>query len=214
MSQDNNDNINIEPEANSKPKATKPKASAKPKATKPKASAKPKATKPKATKPKASAKPKATKPKASAKPKATSKSKVITTTEKIIKSKSDYLSLRSQINKKRPTFRAQESWRYKRIDSRWRKPKGFDSFMRIQKKSWPAIVKIGYRGPKAVRGLHPSGYNDILIHNINGLKNLDPSNDAIRLSSKIGKRYKLLIINEADKLGFKILNKGNLHRNK
>ena len=81
--------------------------------------------------------------------------------------------------------------------------------MRIQKKSWPAIVKIGYRGPKAVRGLHPSGYNDILIHNINGLKNLDPSNDAIRLSSK-----RLLIINEADKLGFKILNKGNLHRSK
>ena len=187
MSQDNNDNINIEPEANSKPKAAKPKASAKPKATK---------------------------PKASDKPNDTSKSKVITTTEKIIKSKSDYLSLRSQINKKRPTFRAQESWRYKRIDSRWRKPKGFDSFMRIQKKSWPAIVKIGYRGPKAVRGLHPSGYNDILIHNINGLKNLDPSNDAIRLSSKIGKRYKLLIINEADKLGFKILNKGNLHRSK
>ena len=163
-------------------------------------------SKPKATKPKAAAKPKATKPKAAAKPKAT--------TEKTIKSKSDYLSLRSQINKKRPTFRAQESWRFKRIDSRWRKPKGFDSFMRIQKKSWPAIVKIGYRGPKAVRGLHPSGYNDILIHNIDGLKNLDPSNDAIRLSSKIGKRYRLLIINEADKLGFKILNKGNLHRSK
>ena len=77
MSQDNNDNINIkpEPEVNSKPKATKPKAAAKPKATKPKA-----ASKPKATKPKAAAKPKAA-------------------TEKTIKSKSDYLSLRSQINK-------------------------------------------------------------------------------------------------------------------
>ena len=150
-----------------------------------------------------------TKPKAAPKKKAVAKPKT-TKPEKSIKSKSDYLSLRTQINKKRPTFRAQESWRYKRIDSRWRKPKGFDSFMRIQKKSWPAIVKIGYRGPKAVRGLHPSGYNEVLIYNINALKTLNPSVDAIRLSAKIGKRYRLLIINEADKLGFKILNKGNL----
>ena len=154
-----------------------------------------------------------TKPKPTTKPKATTKS-IPDKSENVLKSKSDYLTLRSQINKKRPAFRAQESWRYKRIDSRWRKPKGFDSFMRIQKKSWPAIVKIGYRGPKAVRGLHPSGYNDVLIYNIDGLKNLDPSIDAIRLSSKIGKRYRLLIINEADKLGFKILNKGNLNRSK
>ena len=158
-------------------------------------------------------KPKAAPKKTTSKPKAAVKPKVIKT-EKSVKSKSDYLSLRTQINKKRPAFRAQESWRYKRIDSRWRKPKGFDSFMRIQKKSWPAIVKIGYRGPKAVRGLHPSGYNDVLIYNIDSLKTLDPSVDAIRLSAKIGKRYRLLIINEADKLGFKVLNKGNLNRSK
>ena len=163
-------------------------------------------------------KPKAAPKKATSKPNAAPKKSTMKTknlkTEKSVKSKSDYLSLRTQINKKRPAFRAQESWRYKRIDSRWRKPKGFDSFMRIQKKSWPAIVKIGYRGPKAVRGLHPSGYNDVLIYNIDSLKTLDPSVDAIRLSAKIGKRYRLLIINEADKLGFKVLNKGNLNRNK
>ena len=170
-------------------------------------------TKPKAAPKKTTSKPKAAPKKTTSKPKAAVKPKVIKT-EKSVKSKSDYLSLRTQINKKRPAFRAQESWRYKRIDSRWRKPKGFDSFMRIQKKSWPAIVKIGYRGPKAVRGLHPSGYNDVLIYNIDSLKTLDPSVDAIRLSAKIGKRYRLLIINEADKLGFKVLNKGNLNRSK
>ena len=198
MSQDNNNIPDTKPvspdDSESKPKAAPKKTTAK-KATKPKAAPK-KTTAKKATKPKAA-------PKKTAKPESVK-------SEKSTKSKSDYLSLRTQINKKRPTFRAQESWRYKRIDSRWRKPKGFDSFMRIQKKSWPAIVKIGYRGPKAVRGLHPSGYNDVLIYNIDALKTLNPSVDAIRLSAKIGKRYRLLIINEADKLGFKILNKGNL----
>ena len=126
------------------------------------------------------------------------------------KSVSDYLLLRSKINKRRPKFQTQETWRYKRIKTSWRKPKGFDSKMRIQKKGWPAIVKIGYRGPKAVRGLHPSGFKDILIYNIRGLENLNPSTDAIRLSSKIGKRYRLIIISEAEKQGFKILNKGNI----
>ena len=87
------------------------------------------------------------------------------------KSVYDYLLLSSKINKRRPKFQTQESWRYKRIKDSWRKPKGFDSKMRIQKKGWPAIVKIGYRGPKSARGLHPSGFYDKLIYNTNELIN-------------------------------------------
>ena len=118
----------------------------------------------------------------------------------------DALLLRKKISKTRPKFQRQESWRYDRIKINWRKPKGFDSKMRIQKKGWPAIVKIGYRGPKSARGLHPSGFYDKLIYNIDELNILNPETDAIRISSKIGKRYKLTIVNKAEKLGFHILN--------
>ena len=118
----------------------------------------------------------------------------------------DILLLRRTISKKRPKFQRQESWRYDRIKINWRKPKGFDSKMRIQKKGWPAIVKIGYRGPKLARDLHPSGFYDKLVYNIDDLNNLDPKTDAIRISSKIGRRYKLNIVNKAEQLGFHILN--------
>ena len=118
----------------------------------------------------------------------------------------DALLLRTKISKTRPKFQRQESWRYDRIKINWRKPKGFDSKMRIQKKGWPAIVKIGYRGPKSARGLHPSGFYDKLVYNIDELNILNPKTDAIRISSKIGKRYKLTIVNKAEKLGFHILN--------
>ena len=118
----------------------------------------------------------------------------------------DALLLRKKISKTRPKFQRQESWRYDRIKINWRKPKGFDSKMSIQKKGWPAIVKIGYRGPKSARGLHPSGFYDKLIYNIDELNILNPETDAIRISSKIGKRYKLTIVNKAEKLGFHILN--------
>ena len=77
----------------------------------------------------------------------------------------EMLSLRKLLAKNRPKFLRQESWRYKRLGPSWRKPRGTDSKMRLEKRGWPKIVKTGYRGPKAVRGLHPSGFNDILIHN-------------------------------------------------
>ena len=152
-------------------------------------------------------KPKRTSAKTEKKPKRTSAKTLVRSDHgsrnKIIK---DALLLRTKISKKRPKFQRQESWRYDRIKINWRKPKGFDSKMRIQKKGWPAIVKIGYRGPKLARGLHPSGFYDKLVYNIDELNYLDPKTDAIRISSKIGKRYKLNIVKTAEQLGFHILN--------
>ena len=35
----------------------------------------------------------------------------------------------------------------------------------------PGLVKIGYGGPKEARGLHPSGFTDNLVFNLNDLVN-------------------------------------------
>jgi large subunit ribosomal protein L32e len=69
----------------------------------------------------------------------------------------ELLATRKKVAQKRPKFIRQESWRYDRLVANWRKPKGKDNKMRKQKSGMPAIVKIGYRGPRAARGLHPSG---------------------------------------------------------
>jgi large subunit ribosomal protein L32e len=74
----------------------------------------------------------------------------------------------------------------------------------------PAIVKIGYRGPKATRGLHPSGYTDNVIYNVNELARLDPKKDAARLAHTVGKRKRIEIIAKATERGIKILNSGKL----
>ncbi|MEE9283896.1 MAG: 50S ribosomal protein L32e [Nitrososphaerales archaeon] len=116
------------------------------------------------------------------------------------------LELRRSIQKRRPKFIRQESWRYKRLETTWRKPKGLDSKMRKQIRGWPKIVKIGYRGPKLTRGLHPSGYRDVLIHNKAEILLLDPRRDAIRLSAKLGRRYRITISNKAEEMGIRILN--------
>ena len=122
----------------------------------------------------------------------------------------ELLAARKKVSSKRPKFIRQESWRYDRLAENWRKPKGKDNKMRTQKAGHPDIVKIGYRGPKVARGLHPSGYNDIIVHNVNELAGLDPKKDAIRLGRTVGMRKRKDIVEEATKMGLKMLNAGKL----
>jgi len=111
-----------------------------------------------------------------------------------------------ELKLKRPEFVRQESWRYVRIKPNWRRPKGKDSKMRLQVKGWPPLVKIGYRTPKDYRDLHPSGYKEVLVYRPEDLQGLNPEVHAIRIAGSVGMRKRLLIVEEARKLGLKILN--------
>ncbi|MGI0025925.1 MAG: 50S ribosomal protein L32e [Nitrososphaera sp.] len=122
----------------------------------------------------------------------------------------ELLAARKRVSGKRPRFIRQESWRYYRLAENWRKPKGKDNKMRKQVSGVPAIVKVGYRGPRAARGLHPSGYTDNLVFNPSELGKLDPRKDAARLARTVGRRKRLVIIARAAELGIKVLNAGKL----
>ncbi|TLY07860.1 MAG: 50S ribosomal protein L32e [Thaumarchaeota archaeon] len=122
----------------------------------------------------------------------------------------ELIAARKKVAEKRPKFIRQESWRYDRLAENWRKPKGKDNKMRKQKSGMPAIVKVGYRGPRVSRGLHPSGYTDNLVHNVNELARLDPKKDAARLGHTVGKRKRVEMIAKASELGIKVLNAGKL----
>jgi large subunit ribosomal protein L32e len=111
-----------------------------------------------------------------------------------------------ELKLKRPEFVRQESWRYVRVKPNWRRPRGKDSKMRLQVKGWPPLVKIGYRTPKNYRDLHPSGYKEVLVYRPEDLQGLNPEVHAIRIASSVGMRKRLLIVEEARKLGLKILN--------
>jgi len=117
------------------------------------------------------------------------------------------IGLRKKINKKRPSFRRVESWRYKRVKDSWRKARGIDSRTRIKSKSG-VKSSVGYRGPKKVRGLHPSGYEEVRVHNINDLKDLNNKKHAVKVSAKLGVRKRIAVIDYAQSRGFKILNLG------
>ena len=105
------------------------------------------------------------------------------------------LEARRQASESRPKFIRAESWRYDRIKPNWRKPKGVDNHQRKQKsRGRPGLVKVGYGTPNIAKGLHPSGYTDNLVHNINDLENLNPKQDGIRFGHSVGtkKRNELM----------------------
>lgn len=96
------------------------------------------------------------------------------------------LELRKRLKDKRPKFRRQESWRYKRVSQIWRRPDGIDSKMRRKVKGWPKSAEIGYRGPRKARGLHPSGYEEVLVRNVDDLAKVDPKIQVVRIAHSVG----------------------------
>jgi len=116
------------------------------------------------------------------------------------------MELRARLKSKRPKFRRQESWRYKRVSQVWRRPDGIDSKMRRKVKGWPKSAEIGYRGPKKSRHLHPSGYKEILVRNVDDLAKVDPKIQAIRIAHTVGMRKRAEISVRAGERQIHIVN--------
>ncbi len=117
------------------------------------------------------------------------------------------LKIREEKKKREPDFVRQESWRLKKLKENWRKPRGMDSKMRLKKKGWHKMPNIGYKGPKKVRGLHPSGFRESIVNRASDLEGVDPDKEAVRISSTVGKRKRQEIINRADELCVRVLNR-------
>ena len=105
-----------------------------------------------------------------------------------------------------PKFRRQEWFRFVRLGERWRRPRGRDSKMRLGRKGKPPVVSIGYRGPKSVRGLHPSGLVESLVKSPQEVGRVDAGKQAIRIAAGVGKRKREKILALARERGIKVLN--------
>jgi large subunit ribosomal protein L32e len=120
------------------------------------------------------------------------------------------LGVRRQKDAKRPAFRRHEWWRYKKLggkDAPWRLPTGIHSKVRRHFKYRAPVVSIGYGGPKAVRGLHPSGFEEVLVYNEADLNAINKATQAARVGGTVGGRKAKLIEAAADKLGVRVLNR-------
>jgi large subunit ribosomal protein L32e len=118
------------------------------------------------------------------------------------------LTLRRELDKKRPIFGRTAANRYWRIgrDGAWRRPRGLQSKQRRHYGYRSQIVSIGYRSPAAVRGLVPSGFRPIIVHTPKEIEGIDPATEAAIIARTVGTRRRLTLEETARKLGVHILN--------
>ena len=123
------------------------------------------------------------------------------------------LATRAAQKKKTPTFRRQEWFRYKRLSrTGWKKPRGDDSSQRKNRKYRSALVRVGHGKIAAARGLHPSGFEEVLVNKSGDLDGLDPETQAVRIAKTVGNRKRSAIHDRADDLGLRVLNRRRISR--
>jgi len=118
----------------------------------------------------------------------------------------EQLVIRRQIKKRTPHFLRDEGFRYKRIPKNWRRPTGYTSKLRINLKYRPSKVRIGFRAPKLVRGLHASGFEEVMVHTVKELETIDPKKQAVRIGGTVGTKKRTEIAKRADELAIRVLN--------
>ena len=119
------------------------------------------------------------------------------------------LSVRKIQKSGKPEFRRQESWRYKRVDASWRRPKGIDSKMRLKKGGRPKSVEIGYGSPSQIRGRSAAGYEEVTVFNVEDMSKVTLT-QVVRIAHVVGKRKRVGIIEKAQSLGLYVVNPGRV----
>lgn len=126
---------------------------------------------------------------------------------KLSKELRDRLKLRKQIKNRTPEFLREEWYRYKKLPKNWRKPDGITSKMRINLKYRPSMARVGFRGPRETRHLHPSGFKEVAVYNVKDIEKLNPETQAARIGSTVGTKKRLDIQKRAEELDIRILNR-------
>ncbi|MFA5346805.1 MAG: 50S ribosomal protein L32e [Methanoregula sp.] len=94
----------------------------------------------------------------------------------------------------------------RQLSDSWRKPRGQHNKQREQKKAKGALPKPGFGSPIAVRGMHPSGFFEVLICSVKELEGIDPKTHAVRIGATVGDRTRVSLQEKALGAGFKVLN--------
>ncbi len=118
----------------------------------------------------------------------------------------DALAKRKRRKAATPSFLRQDHHKKKRVPTSWRRPLGSHSRRRKGVKGKGARASAAHGSPKAARGLHPSGFEEVLVHRPEELDDVDPSKQAVRIGGSVGGRKRERIEEKALEEEIRVLN--------
>lgn len=122
------------------------------------------------------------------------------------------LLLRRILKRKKPKFVKQDAHKKAKLSDSWRKPRGLQSKVRLEKKGYRSSISVGWKSPVKVRGLTREGYEPIKVNNVADLKKINPKTQAAEISATVGLKKKLGILEQSEKLGIHIKNIKNVKK--
>ena len=116
------------------------------------------------------------------------------------------LEIRQQLKERKPIFIRQDNPKRKKLNYKWRKPKGIHSKIRHKFKGRRKMPSPGYKSPAQVRGLHASGLKIILTFSAKDVEKIKKDKEGIVVPKSIGAKKRLEILRKAKELDLKVLN--------
>lgn len=108
--------------------------------------------------------------------------------------------------RKKPSFQRWLSQRYRRVKPSWRKARGIHSKIRVKLKGKIKMPSVGWGAPRRLRGLHPSGFKEVVVYSLKDLEKVDPKTQAIRIAHVVGKKKREELLKKAEEAKIKVLN--------
>ena len=119
---------------------------------------------------------------------------------------SQLLAVRKELKERKPEFIRQDNPKRKKLNYKWRKPKGIHSKIRHHFKGRRKMPSPGYKSPAAVKGLHSTGLEMVRVVSANEVSKINKSTQGIIVPRAVGKKKKLEILKKAKELNVQVLN--------
>jgi len=105
------------------------------------------------------------------------------------------LKIRKELKSRKPNFvRGDFNKEKSKTRSKWKRPRGLHNKRRLKRKGHQKNPSVGFKSPKEVRNLTKNGLKPIHIYNINDLNKIKDNTYLPIISSKVGLKNKLEIL--------------------
>ena len=116
------------------------------------------------------------------------------------------LEIRRELKERKPVFIRQDNPKRRKLNDKWRKPKGIHSKIRHHFKGRRKMPSPGYKSPRQVKGMHSSGLAVTVVHSVDDMNKIKKETHGAVISKSVGTKKKLEILKAAKKNNIQILN--------